>query len=185
MSAKLITPPAEMAVPLADVRMDLREPDAALNGQITAMIKAFTEEAEHTTGRAFVNQTWQLYLDAFPDAIRLDPAPLASVTSIKYYDTSNVLQTIDPADYLVDTITEPGYVVPGVAKAWPETYDRINAVIVEYVVGYGADSTAVPEAIRMYIRAKVVEQFDVAPTPGKPHTSSYMDSLLDKYVVYG
>jgi uncharacterized phiE125 gp8 family phage protein len=188
MTARLITPPAELAVSLLEAKQNLGFRIAATDddARIRAWIEGITAHAEHYTGRAVINQTWRVTLDRFPDAIQLAMPPLVSVTSLKYLDAEGVEQTLDPQDYLIDAVSEPGYAVPAPGKTWPSTADQINAVKVEYVAGYGTDSTATPAAIRLYILAKLAEQFDPATrTISKESVgASYLDRLLDRYKVW-
>ena len=185
---KLITPPAVLAVSLADAKLDLRIDGDDLDNSITRWIKGITMAAEHETGRAFVHQDWSVTLDKFPDAIRLDRAPVAEVLSLKFYDADNVLQTLHPDDMYLDKITEPGYLVPAAGKAWPATYSRPNALVVTYRAGYGPTDATVPECAKQYILANLCLQFDPASgaaTVGKPFTVSFLDRLLDSLRVYG
>src|SRR6185295_4859943 len=80
-------------------------------------------------GRALMTQTWALAGNGLSipasaccgstpsGAIEIPWPPLQSVTSIKYLDANGQEQTLPPADYTVDTISEPGLVIP--ATAWP------------------------------------------------------------------
>lgn len=184
MVTRLITPPAALPVSLASAKMNLRIDDSDQDDLITAWIEGITAHAEHYTGRSFVNQTWRVTLDTFPDAIELPP-PVSSVISLKYLDEEGTEQTLDPTDYIVDSVSEPGYLVPGVDKAWPATYDRINAVYVDVVSGYGATYTDVPAGLRLYILAKLTEQFDPSVRVEKDTVqASFIDSMLDRYKVY-
>ena len=183
MPTRLITPPAALPVSLAEAKLNLRIDGNEQDSLIEAWIHGITAHAEHLTGRSFVNQTWRVTLDEFPDAIEL-PVPVSSVT-IKFLDEAGVEQTLDPADYLVDSASEPGYAVPNVGKAWPTTYDRINAVNVDVVAGYGSSESDIPKGIKLYILAKLVEQYDPAIKAEKDTVqSSFIDRLLDPYKVY-
>lgn len=181
MTARLITPPVNMAVSLTAARNAARANGTSLDTEIEAMVRALTEEAEHVTGRAIINRTYRVTLDEFPGAIRLPASPVVSVTSVKYLDLDGVEQTLDPADYIVDSVSEPGYIVPAPNVTWPDTFDRINAVNVVVVCGYGADDTATPPSFRGYILAKVQEYFAPAGTPESP----YLCRLLDSLTVHG
>lgn len=180
MSTRPRTPAAALAVSLVDAKVELRitPDDVSLDGSITRWIKAITLEAEHQIGRTVnVGKNWRLTLDAFPDALRLDYSPVASVESIKFYDVDNALQTLDPADYYVDTVSTPGFAVPAPGKAWPATYDRINAVVVDYVAGI---VDMFQENIEQYILARLQEQFDPSGRDFKETVQSkYADRLLD------
>lgn len=180
MSLKLISPPTALAVSMNDARVSARLDGPDADVELRQVIEQHTREAEHETGRAFVEQTYRLTLDAFPAAIKLEKPPILSVVHIKFYDTAGVQQTLDPQDYLVDAESEPGYIVPAPGKAWPATFGRINAVEVEYTCGYGADDSAVPANIKGYILGKVSEHFAPVGTP----KSEFLCRLLDGEKVY-
>lgn len=186
MSWKLITPPTGLAISLADAQLAARvdldeEGTSALDTEIRAAIETYTTEAETETKRAVMEQTWRLTLDSFPEAIRLHMPPLLQVDHIKFYDTAGILRTLGPQDYQVDGESEPGYIVPAEGCTWPETRQRINAVQVQIRCGYGVDHTAVPAAIRNFIRARIAEQYQT----GKHAVSEHVKGLLAREVVYG
>ncbi|CUI04682.1 hypothetical protein BN2497_4141 [Janthinobacterium sp. CG23_2] len=186
MTSRQITPPVELAVSLEAAKLQLRETSSDLDASIELWLKGITRECEHQTGRTLIKQTWQTALPAFDDAIRLEGAPLIAVQSVKYYDAGNVLQTLAPEAYYADAVTEPSYIVPAGGAAWPATYARPNAVIVEYTCGYGLTAAAVPENIQLYILARLCEQFDPATREFKATAQSmYVDRLLDACRVYG
>ena len=184
MPTRLIIPPAALPVSLAEAKLNLRIDGNEQDSLIEAWIHGITAHAEHLAGRSFINQTWRVTLDKFPDAIELPPK-VSSVTSLKYLDEEGTEQTLDPADYIVDSVSEPGYLVPGVGKSWPSTYDRINAVYCDVVSGYGASYTDVPPGLRLYILAKLTEQFDPSVRVEKDTVqASFIDSMLDRYKVW-
>lgn len=183
MTTQLITPPAALAVSLDDAKANLRVDGADMDDLITAWLEGITAHAEHYMGRSIINQTWRLTLDAFPDALKLYNPPIVSVSSVKYYDEDNTLQTLDPADYALDNASEPGYIVPAPDVDWPDTYDKINAVIVEYVAGYGATAASTPKDIKLYILAKLSEVFDPNARPNEV-TSSFTCRLLDRRKIW-
>jgi uncharacterized phiE125 gp8 family phage protein len=185
MSTRLIVPPAELAVSMEAARRQARASGTSLDDEITGKVQGFTEDAEHETNRAFIHQTWEESIDSFPigqyggaGAIKLTKSPVASVVHVKFYDPAGVLQTLDPQDYLVDDKSEPGYVVPAPGKAWPATAQRINAVEVQYVAGYGPSPDDVPAAIKQYILGKL----ECAYYPSS--SEQYLCRLLDRYRVY-
>lgn len=116
---------------------------------IDILVAAARQKVESDTGRVFFDQTWKLYLDEFPDGlIRLPNAPLSSVTSIKYYDVDNSQQTWSSDYYQADTSHEPGRVQLVYGYSYPTTYNRLAAIEIEYVIGYGAaiaQATTIPK----------------------------------------
>lgn len=182
MTTRLITPPAQLAVTLDEAKANLRIDGSDLDTVITAWLEGITAHAQHVMGRSIVNQTWRRTLDGFSDQVELYNAPVSSVVSVKYYDASNVQQTL-ASGFILDKESEPGILFP--VSTWPETYDRPDAVQIDYIAGYGADATATPKGIKLYILAKLAEQFDPAVRPEKDTVqSSYIDRLLDPYKVY-
>lgn len=150
--------PSEEPITLAKAKLWCRidSDDTSQDDEITELIKAARLRCEKVAGIALVTQTWKLTLDAFPDdgLIRLPRPPLASVTNIKYLDTSGVEQTLATTEYRVDADSKPGLIQEDSGKAWPAIYDVVAAVRVTYVAGYGGAS-AVPEDIKQRLRAHV------------------------------
>lgn len=179
MTDRLVTPAVNMAVSIDDARVAARIDGVDRDAEIELVVRSITEDAEHICGRAFISQTWRVTLDAFPDAIKLPMPPAASVLSVRYLDEYGLEQALSPADYYLDKVTEPGYLIPSSGRAWPATAAQINAVNVDVVCGFGADESFVPSAIKGYILAKVAEHF--LPTMPK---SEYVIRSLDRWKIY-
>jgi len=180
MSLRLITPPVALAVSLEAARLSARLDGPEADVELRQVIGQHTRDAEHETGRALVQQTYRLTLDAFPPAFRLEHPPILAVEHIKFYDANGVRQILHPDDYLVDNESEPGYIVPAPGRGWPATQARISAVEVQYSCGYGVDDSTVPDEIKGYILGKVAEHFAPAGTP----KSEFLGGLLDRARVY-
>lgn len=140
MTVTVITPPASALVSLSEAKSMLLIDHSADDTLITAMIAAATLEAQAAAARSFVTQTLLLSLDAWPSdgAVRLPFPPLASVTSVKYYDADNVEQTVSSGDYIVIADTTPGLIVPAAGKSWPTDLRDWSPIRIRYVAGYGA-----------------------------------------------
>jgi uncharacterized phiE125 gp8 family phage protein len=147
MALKYISGPATEAVTLAEAKAHARVTISDDDNLITSYVKMGRQYIESWLGRMFVEQTWELTLDAFPDdAVQLPLAPLISVTSVKYLDADAVEQTLDPLEYQVDADSEPGWIIP--VTAWPETGDYVNAVRVRFKCGY-LNAASVPEPLKL------------------------------------
>ena len=75
MALKLITAASTFPITLEDAKLHCRVDTAADDALINALITAATELAEQKTGRALMAQTWELTLDAFPEAFELTRVP--------------------------------------------------------------------------------------------------------------
>lgn len=175
--------PLDLATAKLHCRVDGNDDDAL----VAALIVAAREQAEHETGRALVTQTWELVHDSFPEAFVLRKAPIQSITSLKYLDSATgAEQTLAPADYLLDKDSEPGYVVPGYGKAWPDSYAVPNAVRCRYVCGYG-DAAAVPQAIKQWMLLAIGTMYAQRETAaGQTYSipDRFWSGLLDPYRLY-
>jgi uncharacterized phiE125 gp8 family phage protein len=161
----VVTAPATLLVSLAEAKAMLLVDHAADDALITAMIAAATSEAQGVAARAFVTQTLQLALDAWPDdgAVRLPHPPLQAVTSVKYFDADNVEQTIAAADYIVIADTTPGLIVPAAGKAWPTGLRLFSPIRIRYTAGYGAAADVAASAqgeIVQLVKALVVVDYE-------------------------
>lgn len=121
---------------------------------ITSYLRAATALVEEQLGRGLLTQTWKQAQDWFADETWLArAAPLQSVTSVKYYDTAGVLQTLSTSIYRADTVCEPGRVLLKPTQVWPTVQsDRGQAVEVTYVCGWtSADAIPAPIKAALYL----------------------------------
>lgn len=151
MPTRLVTPPPEEPVTLAQAKAHLNEPTGQ-DANILAAVHAASEHAETFTGRALVTQTWDLLMDRFPAGreIELPFPPLQSVTSVKYIDPDGAEQTFAAASYHVDAASTPGRLRLKPTASWPSIDEQPNAVTVRFVAGYGG-MAAVPFTIKAAI----------------------------------
>lgn len=82
-------------------------------------------------------------------------APLQSVVSFKYTDTSGVLQTWASTNYQVHAPAGPtaprGRIQPAYGVSWPVTLDQMDAVVLQFKAGYGDSAASVPQMLRRAI----------------------------------
>jgi uncharacterized phiE125 gp8 family phage protein len=143
---RLITPPAIRPVSLTEAKSHLRVDFPDDDALIDILIRAATEYVDGPTGflgRALISQTWELVLDAFPGhgvtgstglEIKIPIPPLISIVKVEYDDPTGLPVILDPADYTMDNVNEPGWIVPD--GNWPATFDGINSVRIRFVAGY-------------------------------------------------
>ena len=182
MALRAISPPTSMAVSLVEAKRHLRVDHDDDNLLITAYILSaigHVDGKDGMLGRALVDQTWELVLDAFPvNEIKIPLPPLISIISIKYDDVAGNEFTLSPSLYTVDNVKEPGWVLPD--GSWPGTFDGVNSVRIRYRAGYlslgSPPVTEVPEDIKLAIllmvgtayaqRETVLEGGSIVEIPG-------------------
>jgi len=135
---------------------DLTTADTTL---MTQMIESATELIETMANRSFIDRTAvQTYEGFLADCdLEVLAPPLSSVTSITYFDGDNSEQTIDSADYVVDTISQPGSI--RVINSWPTTYTG-SKVTVTHVAGFGATVDLVPSAAKILCKMIVADNWE-------------------------
>jgi uncharacterized phiE125 gp8 family phage protein len=156
---KLITSPSVEPVTVTELKSQLRITTTSQDTMLGVLIKAARQHAEDYLRYSIVATTWELYLDSFPktgEVIWVQKSPIvkdavATTRFLKYYNTGGVLTTlIEDTDYVVDYNAMPARVYEGYDKAWPDTRDIPNAVVLRFVAGY-ANAAAVPEQIKQAI----------------------------------
>lgn len=154
MAHRLITGPTVEPLDAATLklwcRIDVADEDALLTG---LCIPAARAACENAIGRALLEQTWEVVLDAWPSAsaIELPRVPVLAVTSVKYINASGVDTTLAPGAYALDKDSEPGWLLPAYGTDWPEARDTANAIRVRYTAGFGTAAADVPQPLRMWI----------------------------------
>tara|TARA_R110002012_G_scaffold55882_1_gene142598 strand:+ start:2779 stop:3357 length:579 start_codon:yes stop_codon:yes gene_type:complete len=118
---------------------------------IDNLIKAATQSCEEYTNQYFMDTLVTQYSDNWMEFYRLYKSPVSSLTHIKYYDSTDTLQTLAASNYILDNASKPARIGLAVDGELPTLADRINAVEVKYTVGYGTASTDVPDGIKQAV----------------------------------
>lgn len=184
MPVQRLSAPAALAITLADAKLNLRIDGDELDALVQAWILGVTDHAEHLMGRAILHQSWRLTLDDFADAIALPRPPLLVVQAVRVRDTDGSWRVLPPERYTVDTGRDPArlYWVRHPALPWSVPRPGPSVLQIDCLCGHGADASATPPSIRLYLLAKLAEQFDAASRPERNSvTPSYIDRLLDPY----
>lgn len=182
----------------ADLGAEAPSTNTTADPLIGTLIASARAAAELELRRKLITQTLDAYFDAFPafpnerfatPRCFLLP-PLQSVTSITYYDTDGVEQTLAADQYTVDAISEPARIEPAYGVTWPGTREQMNAVKVRFVAGYG-DAADVPACVRnwMLMRIKTLwenrDQLIVGAGGLIEIPPAFIDGLLDPERVRG
>jgi uncharacterized phiE125 gp8 family phage protein len=173
MTISIVTPAATDPVTLAEIKSHCRVTISDDDTYLLVLVKAATDWVQHRTGRQLVTATLRQSWDSYPSMfypprvisqiygprvyftgleatmMTLDVEPVASVTSVTYYDPNDALQTVTSTDYWVDVASTPPRVVP--KNAWPNIYfGRPSAFRIDFVAGYGV-ATDVPVLLKQAV----------------------------------
>lgn len=218
-----VAPPVE-PITLAEIYAHLRldtsgspptNPDDAL---LQSQIQAAREYVEQVTRRGIIQQTVVYKTPYFPtDRIFFLPrrfydetltdyvkpyyielpksSPLISLDSIQYYDQNNVLQTLDPSVYQVAADADPARIDLVWGEIWPWTYERTDACIFTYKVGYAPKPLGtspqtydyranVPQAIKNAIKLRVQQLYDPVTEQKYAQLQAAIDAMLASFKVW-
>lgn len=189
MIARRTTEPAAEPVTLAEAKLHLRVDHTDEDDYITSLITAARLMCEQRTGKTLISSGWTAYADEFEDELTLPNPSVTAVASITYVDINGTTQTLDPSDYRADMVSDPARIKP--VTEWPETDDRMNAVVVTYTAGY-ANAAAVPVPLKQWCLLAIGDMYEnrtasdrpigtANPSASVPH--SFVDNLLAAYRV--
>lgn len=134
-----------------------RSPLATEDTLVANLITAARKYCEKVQNRAYITQTWDWWMDAWPDSpFKIPFPPLQSITHVKYYGTDDSENTWSTDEYMIDTYGQPGRISLKYGKTFPSaTLRPANGVVIRFVAGYGNNAADVDENIRLAIKLLV------------------------------
>jgi uncharacterized phiE125 gp8 family phage protein len=176
-----LTAPDTEPLSLDEVKEFCRIDDSDSDLLLDSFIKTAIELVENTTGKRLISQKWRMDLEKFGIEIKIPYPPLASIDSIDYYDTANILQTLSVEEYEVHGIGNIGLVLPTYGYSFPSVYPREKAVQVSFTCGY-SNASQMPEALKNAIKTLVYYMYD---SRGKSVDQTFLNILLGPYIMRG
>ena len=171
----IVTQPAIEPVTAAEFKAQVRD-DALTDAEALAWVTTARAYIEEMNNLAIITQTWRLALDRWPsgrekwwDGVRqgsrtelygpssfsdvpLPRYPLQSITSVTTFDTGNNATAVTVSDvFNVDTYRTPGRLALRFGQTWPIALRETNAIVIDYVSGYGSAAGDVPAPIKQGI----------------------------------
>jgi hypothetical protein len=136
-----------------------------------ALVAQATNYIEQLSGLTFINQSWQLTLDAWPGYVEpwwdgvvqaplsimtsgqarwldLPRYPLSSITSVTTYDEADAASVVVvDTVFQTDTQRMPGRLSLKSGQLWPTATRPTNAIVIVYVAGFGSAASVVPASL--------------------------------------
>ena len=172
----LATPAAAtLPVSIADMKTHLRVTHSDHDALIESYIEAGVAKIEGGANICLVSQTWNAYFrwDEVNDLMRLWKHPVATIVSVKYYDSDNVEQTDDSANRTESLKGHPATIL---FEDTPSVYGRTDAMDVEFTAGF----TAVPSDILLAIKLYVARVYE-SPSDPVDEKIGYVEKVIEKY----
>lgn len=191
MSIKIVTAPTVEPIEilgLSALKRHLNEAvDVSDNDDlITAYCSAAWDYAQRYTWRQLITASLRLSLpgwfleryfsESYKSKGSIIPIPrpkVISIDSVKYYDDSNVLQTLGAAYWAADVEAD---VCELIVYDFPTVYERPDAVQINYTAGYGTTTASMPPVLLHAVRL-LVGQYYESREPDQANTGT-VDALL-------
>lgn len=208
---RLQTGPAVEPITLAELKTHLRLSGTDEDDYLTQLIVDVRQEAEDTTGLAFITQTWQLTIDRWPSlreqwwdgereghpdliyggnrqnyaSVYLPRYPLQTVDGVNVYGEDSTATAITVAStFDVDTQSLKGRMTLQRGATWPIALRANNAIEIAYTAGYGDTEIAVPSPIKRALRqwaAYAYEHRGDGCSVEDAYTASGAKNILNRY----
>jgi uncharacterized phiE125 gp8 family phage protein len=184
----------DLALTLDDARMQVRltADEHEYDADLTALLYDVQSMAESELRCGLTDTRYRETFSGFPASTwYLTRGRVKSIASIQYVDTTGVQQSL--ADYTFTESCDLAIISPGIGgdkcrKKFPEAAARPDAVIVEYVSGFGKP-VDVPDSVKRWMKLQIGNWFanrDAASEVSSKHalvTNPFLDSLIAEYRV--
>ncbi len=183
-----LTSPAVEPISVTDVKTFLRFDNTHEDVLIGSLITTARLYVENKINRKLISQDCLLYLDKISKTRLLDivVGPIQTVTQIQIYNANNSPTLIAPDSYELDLISYPARLFQKQAD-WAQETRKFNAIEITMRIGYGDNSTDVPEPIRQAMRILVAHWFErrepVILGSSAVHVPETVVSLLTPYMM--
>lgn len=167
--------PTETPISLGDARAVCRLTGHQQDGELQDWIDLAADRLQAITWRQFCTATYTLNFDRFDTELALPRPPLASVSSIKYYDLSSVQQTLSTDIYEAITDRTPGIVRLKYHESWPSVRGHPDDIIITFICGQAAGD--LPIWAKQAVKFLVAHYYEFGPAAETP---SGVLALLDR-----
>ena len=159
MRIELVTPPANPAITLSDVKIYAYMNTTAFDTKIESLIQPATDYLEKHIGRRLIEQTWDIIMDrdeyidrliAYKNTITLYSLNVSSIVSLKTFDDSNTESTVTASDYRLsgnEFSAESRLAFNENISIDTTNLRPVDSVSIQVVSGFGINSTFIPSPL--------------------------------------
>ncbi len=114
---------------------------------IEGLLESACDLVAEMSGRSLAAETWVAAYPYLSGDLRLPKGPVIDVTSVGYFDQSDIAQTLPVTDFYIFTDQDFTVMRPKTGKQWPSASIREDSVSVTFTAGY----SVIPAALRAAI----------------------------------
>lgn len=175
MNYYLKTAATTLPISIRDMKIHLRIEHDDHDPLIESYIEAGVDKIEGGANICLVSQTWNAYFryDEVAELIRLWKFPVATIVSVKYYDSDNAVQT-DAAGNRTESLK--GHPATILFEDAPTVYSRTDAMDVEFTAGF----TTIPSDILLAIKLYVARVY-ANPSDPVDEKIGFVEKVIEKY----
>lgn len=163
-SYNLVTGPTTTPISLAEVKdfLKLDASDISEDSFLTLLIESAVDFAEKYIKRDFINKTYVTYRNKWADYFEIRRSKLQSITSVKYYNGSDVLSTVSSSIYAHTDEVDFSRLYTSNGNDWPTgtLSCRLQPIEITFVAGYGSSASDVPAELRRALLEHVLVLYE-------------------------
>ena len=107
LDVEIVTAPVDLLVDFTELKSHLRLQQDLEDAVLTTYVRAAIETVQKHTWQVLQSTSFKGYMTGWGD-IRLSQFPVSDVTSVKYYNSANVLTTmVKDTDYYLNLKSDP------------------------------------------------------------------------------
>lgn len=154
----------EQILSLEEVKANLKVQYSAEDDFIVSLINTaqdYLDVPNGVLGRSLLTQTWEYCLQCPNEKghLVLPMSPIQGVTNITYFDLTESEVSLDISDFYLYKNLDFAYLVPKKGNRWPSTFDRLDAIKVTFVCGFGSPSE-IPVTVRQLAQLLIAHWFE-------------------------
>ncbi len=150
MALVITSAPAGELLSVEEAKRHLRVMSGDLDDEVASKVREARDDCERETQRTLRATVTRVLTQCkwWCKSQKLDWPPLIAVSSITYYDSSNVQQTLSSTNYHVELSTEGfGRITWASTATIPTVYDRPDAIAITFTTGYATADDVPPGAL--------------------------------------
>jgi len=145
---------ATLPIDAATMRTYMVDVESSDDPLITALIEDAVDEIEGRTDIILQTCTGKAYFSAWQDCYSFDHRKIRSITSIKYFDSNDVEQSVDPSQYYLDQRTSE--IIFSSKYDFPDlSENKVRPITIEVSLGWLLADSDFPRRLRQALRKLV------------------------------